>query len=481
METHLYEQIAAEIRQQVMQRVLQPGERLPSVRKLSQMKQVSISTVLQAYIQLEDMGLVAARPQSGYYVRTQLRDLPPEPTIRRFAPRAPSAPVNVITLVEDVINAAQYADFAPLGGAVPAPELLPLAKISKIFAAIARTEFQEISRYEPAAGNEELRRQLALRAMDWEGVGGKVIHADDVIISCGATEAINLCVRAVAKPGATIAVESPCYFGVLRIIEGLGMKALEIPADPRTGISLDHLETAMKLGSIAACVITANFSNPTGSCMPDENKRALASMAARYEIPIIEDDIYGDTPFDDHTTRKRPRPLYSFDRAGWTMLCSSYSKTVSPGLRVGFIMPGRFYQEVFRLKIATSLATSTLPQLVLAKFLQSGGYEHHLRGLRKAFAAQVGRLIQAVGEYFPDGTKATRPQGGYVVWVELPERVNAVRLHQAALQHNISIAPGPIFSDRPEYGHYIRLNCGYPYSPQIDTALATLGQIASGL
>jgi DNA-binding transcriptional MocR family regulator len=472
-ESYLYEQIASEIRQQVHQRVLQPGDRLPSVRKMSQLKRVSISTVLQAYMHLEDMGLVDVRPQSGYYVRQQLRNLPPEPTIRPFPLSTPSTPVNVISLVEDVVNAAQYADFAPLGGAVPAPELLPMNKISKIFASLARTEMQEISRYEPSVGNLELRRQIALRAMDWSDVGGRVIVPDDVVISCGATEAINLCLRAVARTGDTIAVESPCYFGILRIIESLGMKALEIPTDPRTGIALDALETAMKEHRIKACILTANFSNPLGSCMPDEQKHRLAALAARYEVPVIEDDIYGDISFND----RRPRPLQSFDKAGWVMLCSSFAKTISPGLRVGFIIPGRFYTPVTQLKIATTLATSTLPQLVLATFLQSGGYEHHLRSLRKSFAMQVQQVTEAVGRYFPQGTKVTRPQGGYLLWVELPETVDAVRLHQDALQHNISIAPGRIFSERPEYRHFIRLSCGYPFSPMLDEALKTLGRL----
>jgi DNA-binding transcriptional MocR family regulator len=476
-DTHLYERIALEIREQVQQRVLQPGDRLPSVRKMSEQKGVSISTVLQAYMHLEDMGLIDARPQSGYYVRQQVRNLPPEPTIRRFS-LAPTAPANMISLVEDVINAAQYADFAPLGGACPAPELLPLNKIAKLFASIARTEVATISRYEPSVGNMELRRQIVLRAMDWsvtqKNGAANVYSPEDVIITCGATEAINLCLRAVATKGDTIAVESPCYFGVLRIIEGLGMNALEIPSDPRTGVSLEHLEDAMRKRLIKACVLVPNFSNPTGSCMPDTNKSAAAALAAKYAIPIIEDDIYGDICFSD----KRPKPLKSFDREGWVMLCASYSKTISPGLRVGFILPGRYHKAVLHNKIATSLATSTLPQLVLAKFLQNGGYEHHLRGLRKAFSSQVQRVLQAVAEYFPEGTKVTRPQGGFVLWVELPERVDSVSLHQRALQEKISIAPGRMFSEQQQYNHYIRLNCGSLWSPQIEQALATLGRLA---
>lgn len=469
---HLYEQIAGEVRKQIDQCVLQTGDRLPSVRKLSQQKSVSISTVLQAYMYLEDMGVIEAKPQSGYYVRLRPRNLPPEPTIRRFAPK-PAPVVNVVTLVEDLINAAHYADFVPLGAAVPSPELLPITKISKLYASIARSEIQSIARYEHPGGNIELRRQIALLAMDWGGV----YSPEEVITTCAATEALNISLRSVASEGDTIAVESPCYFGILRVIEGLGMKALEIPTDPKSGISLESLEPAMKKGDVKAVVVVANFSNPLGCCMPDERKAALSAMAAKYRVPIIEDDVYGDIYFG----AKRPRPMKSFDREGWIILCSSFSKTVSPGLRVGYTLPGRFFQEVYRAKITTSLASPTLPQLVMAKFLQTGGYEHQMRALRKAYSFQVQKVISAIGEYFPEGTKVTRPSGGFVVWVEFPEYVDSIVLHEQAMKNNISIAPGPIFSRKDEYRHFARLNAGYPWSDRFEQAFKRLGELARAM
>lgn len=471
-DAHLYEQIANEIRRQIDQSVLQAGDRLPSVRKLSQQKSVSISTVLQAYMHLEDVGMIEAKPQSGYYVRLRQRNLPPEPTIRRFAPK-PAPVVNVVTLVEDLINAAHYADFVPLGAAVPSPELLPITKISKLYAQIARSEIQSIARYEHPGGNIELRRQIALRAMDW----GSVHTPDEIITTIAATEALNICLRAVAREGDTIAVESPCYFGILRVIEGLGMKALEIPTDPKSGISLESLEPVLKKGSIKACIVVPNFSNPLGCCMPDENKAALAAMAAKYRVPVIEDDVYGDIYFGE----KRPRPMKAFDREGWIMLCSSFSKTVSPGLRIGYTFPGRFFEDVYRVKITTNLASPTLPQLVMAKFLQTGGYEHQMRALRKAYSFQVQRVIAAIGEYFPEGTKVTRPSGGFVVWVEFPDYVDSIRLHEEAMKKKISIAPGPIFSRKEEYRSFVRLNCGYPWSERFEQAFTTLGGLARNM
>lgn len=469
---HLYEQIAQEIRQQIEHRVLQPGNRLPSVRKLSRQKGVSISTVLQAYMNLEDVGVIEARPQSGYYVRQQFRNLPPEPSILRFAPK-PTPVKNVVTLVEDLINTYQYSDFVPLGAAMPAPDLLPVTKISKLYASLARSEMHKIARYEHPTGNVELRRQIVLRAMDWGGL----FAPDDVITTGAATEALTLCLRAVAGEGDTIAVESPCYFGILRVIEGLGMKALEIPTDPKSGISLRSLEPVMRKRQVKAIVVVANFSNPLGCCMPDANKARLAALAAEHEIPIIEDDVYGEIYF----SLKRPRPLKAFDNEGWVMLCDSFSKTVSPGLRVGYTIPGRFYENVYRLKIASTLASPTLPQLVMAKFLQTGGYEHQMRALRKAFSVQIQKTIAAVGEYFPEGTKVTRPTGGFVVWVECPATLDAITLHGEAMRKKISIAPGPAFSKTDQYNHFIRLNCGYPWTERLEDAMKTLGGLAADL
>ncbi|MCS6808719.1 MAG: PLP-dependent aminotransferase family protein [Candidatus Kapabacteria bacterium] len=469
---HLYEHIIQEIRMQIEHRVLQPGSRLPSVRKLSRQKGISISTVLQAYMHLEDMGLIEARPQSGYYVRQQLRYLPPEPSMQRFAPR-PAHVENVVTLVEDLINTYQYSDFVPLGAAMPAPNLLPIRKISKLYASLARQHTHTIARYEHPAGNMELRRQIVLRAMDWGGV----FTPDDVITTGAATEALTLCLRAVAREGDTIAVESPCYFGILRVIEGLGMRALEIPTDPKTGISLDSLHTVMRRHQITAIALVSNFSNPLGCCIPDNYKAELVALASEYEIPIIEDDVYGDLYFG----MQRPKPIKAFDTEGWVMLCDSFSKTVSPGLRVGYTIPGRFYDNVYRLKIASTLASPTLPQLVMAQFLQTGGYDHHMRTLRRAFASQIQSMTSAIGEYFPEGTKVTRPHGGFVLWVECPRNLDTLALHTAAMQEKISIAPGRTFSQTDNYNHCLRLNCGYPWTPSIQQAVRTLGRLASHL
>lgn len=299
----------------------------------------------------------------------------------------------------------------------------------------------------------------------------------DVIVTCGATEAINLCLRAVAKPGDAIAVESPTYFGILQTIESLDLRAVEIPTRPREGVCLDAMEKAIKQHQVKACVFVLNFSNPLGSLMPDEKKQKLVAMLAKAEIPLIEDDIYGDLHFD----AARPKAAKAFDSEGLVMLCSSVSKTIAPGYRIGWTLPGKFKPQVELLKRANTLATPTLLQLAIAEFLESDRYSRHLRAMRRTVAEHIERAGVAIANYFPKGTKVTRPAGGCVLWVELPKSVDALALHDKALIKGISISPGLLFSATEQYRHCFRLNCGHPWSSQMEEALKTLGKISAKL
>lgn len=467
-ETYLYEQVAEKITRLIEQGTLRPGERIPSVRRLSSQLDVSISTVLQAYFALENRGLVEARPQSGFYVRSRLRELPPEPKTSNPSPSATQ--VGVGELVSKVFQAARNPDIVPLGAATPSPDLLPITKLSRILASIARRWAALGVTYDFPPGNEALRRQIARRSLDW----GCSLSMDEIVTTCGAMEALNLCLRVVAQPGDTIAIETPTFYGVLQVIESLGMKALEIPTHPREGISLEALELAVKRNRVKACLLTPNFNNPLGSCMSEESKKQLVEMLARRKIPLIEDDIHGDLYFG--TTR--PKVAKTFDKEGLVLLCSSFSKTLAPGCRVGWTAPGRFKAQVERLKFMNTVANATLPQMVVAEFLQNGGYDHYLRKIRRAFATQVQVMTLAISKYFSGGTKVTRPTGGFVLWVELSKSVNALDLHRQALEKKISIAPGPIFSAKQRYQNFIRLNCGQPLSDRLEHALITLGRLA---
>ncbi|MBI4204553.1 MAG: PLP-dependent aminotransferase family protein [Betaproteobacteria bacterium] len=466
----LYESVANDLSALIRSGTLGPGARVPSVRRMSRQRRVSIATVLQAYQLLENRGLIEARPQSGYYVRVPLRPVA-EPAISK-PPRSPQL-VGVHALVNRVLESSTRADIIPLGAAIPSPELVPTAKLQRIVAGIARRQARSMAIYSLPPGREELRRQVALRARDW----GVSLTADEVIITNGCIEAVNLCLRAVAKPGDVIALESPTYFGLLQIIESLGMKALEVPTHPRNGISLDALALAIQREKVKACIVMPNVSNPLGSTMPEAAKKRLVRMLAEHDIPLIEDSVYSAL----HFSPAPPFAAKAYDRKGMVMLCSSFTKTLAPGLRVGWVAPGRYHAQVQMLKFISSVGVSDLLQLTIAEFLENGGYERLLRALRRTYAHQLELVTHAVGRYFPRETKVTRPSGGYVLWVEMPAGVDSVTLYEQALTEGIGIAPGPMFSASNRYRNCLRVNCGIPWSERTERAIARIGALAHDL
>lgn len=468
--TYRYRSVAAKLAGLIDQGVLRTGERVPSVRRISAQEGVSVSTILQAYTLLESRGYLEARPQSGFFVRSRRQSLPPEP--RASAPSRQATRVGVGGLVP-LLEAALDPNVVPLGAACPAPELLPGRKLNRMLAALTRRTGPRINDYSFPPGNFELRRQVARRSLDW---GGN-LRPEEIVTTCGATEAVHLCLRAVTQPGDLVAIESPAYFGTLLLLEHLKLQALEIPSHPRNGISIERLGDALKKHRIRACVASPNFSNPLGSCVPDDGKRELVEILARRNIPLIEDDIYGDLYFGG----TRPRTAKAFDKNGLVLLCSSFSKLLAPGYRVGWTSAGRFQTRVEALKLTTTLAAPGLLEIAVAEFLENGGYDRHLRRMRAAFSIQTEQMIAAVGEHFPPGTRVTHPSGGFVLWVELPRGVNAMELHDRALAEGISITPGHLFSPRQSYQNYIRLSCGYPWSASLDRALATLGRLVAAL
>lgn len=464
----LYGQIARKLARQIEEGILRPGDRMPSVRKLSRTEKVSMSTVWQAYMLLENRDLIRARPQSGFYVRPISKSLP-EPSIT--LPASIPTDVSLSELAARILSLPSDHNIVPYGAVNPAPELLPIRKLNRILASISTRANSVANAYSPSSGMEELRRQIARRLFE----SGVSSVSDDVIVTCGATEAINLCLRAVAKPGDAIAVESPTYFGILQMIESLGLRAIEISTHPREGVCLDALEKAIEQRQIKACLFVLNFSNPLGSLMPDETKRKLIALLDKANIPLIEDDIYGDL----HFGAARPKAAKAFDLEGMVMLCSSVSKTIAPGYRIGWTLPGKFKSRVEILKRTNTLTTPTLLQLAIAEFLESDRYNRHLRAMRTAVAEHMERASICIGKYFPTETKITRPTGGCVLWVELPKSMDTLALYNKALLEGIGISPGVLFSSTKQYGHCLRLNCGYPWSIRMEKALKILGKITS--
>lgn len=463
-----YEKLADDVASLIAGGVLRAGERLPSVRRLAQERRVSISTAVQAFRQLEMRGLVEARPQSGFFVRARAQVLATPGG--RDTPEAPVA-VDLNQRLVEVLQVNQRPGVVPLGAALPAPTLLPIAALHRRYASVAR----RFPRLLDGASHTDINdpplvRQLVRRSLAWGGP----LDADEIVVTNSCTEAMNLCLRAVTRPGDTVAIESPAYYVMLQLLESLGLKALEIPTDPETGLSVPALDLATRSGKVAAVLLVPNASNPLGSVMPDESKRKLALLMAARNVPVIEDDIYGDLCFD----ARRPWPLKSFDSAGNVMLCASYSKCLSPALRIGFVAAGKYRAAVALQKMLASGGTNPITQRVLAEMFESGAYERQVRVLRRQYQGQVEQTMAAVARHFPTGTRMARPQGGFVLWVELPGEIDTAALWRQAIAAGIAFVPGDLFSPSGLYRNCLRLNCGNPWSEAIDTAVRRLGELS---
>lgn len=465
----LYRSVADHVESLIDEGTLGPGTRIPSIRQLSRQLSVSLTTVMEAYRVLEDRGVVEVRPQSGHYVRLGLESSPPEPARTRTCDTA--APLDVSELIERLVKeASQPGLVVPLGAAVPSPEFLPTARLNTMLARAVRRDPVASQSYDSIPGRQELRVEIARRAL----AAGCALSPDEVVITTGAMEAITLGLRAITRPGDTVAIETPTYHGFLQVLESLHLKALEIATDPRHGICIPCLEEAVSEGRVAACMVVASFGNPLGHSMSVADRRRLLAVLAKADVPLVEDDTYGDLPFAD----RRPPAIKSFDTEGRVLLLSSFSKTLAPGYRVGWIAPGRYLKALRRMKFSASLATATPTQMAIAEYLAAGGMDRHLRRLRRTFKDRVRRMIGAIGEHFPRGTRVTRPAGGYVLWIELPEAVCAFELYRGALAEGISLIPGPVFSASQRYANCIRFNCAVSWSAEVEAAVRRVGALA---
>jgi len=466
-EDFLYMQIADRISNQIRQLVLKTGEKLPSVRALSSEQGISLSTAYKAYVQLEINGLIEARPKSGYYVRYS-------PTRSFSSPKAEELEKESQKLSLDDMVAMVYRNFRgegliKLSIAGPSITLLPRAKLNKSMMESLRESKNSCIGYENIQGNDTLRKHIARQSFSW---GGTVLP-EDVITTQGCMEALVFCLRAVTKPGDTVAIESPGYFGIFNTIQSLGLKILEVPTDPAEGINLNFLAKAVKENQVNACLFVPTFSNPLGHCMTNENKKALVELLGKNDVPLIEDDIYGEMYFG----KTRPRTCKSYDKRGMVMLCSSISKSLAPGYRVGWCIPGKFKQQVLNIKLMHSLSSAAPTHSAIGHFFETGRYDLHMRNLRKALHTQCLRYTQAVAEYFPADIKVSRPQGGYVLWIELNRKIDAFELYKKALAYRIAISPGHIFSTDCRFTNFIRISFGIPYDDEIDRSLRTLGEL----
>ena len=377
-------------------------------------------------------------------------------------------------MMNSVISAISNPYLLPLGSTAADSELMPFKHFSRILKDLSHADMKSMISYSLSEGYPELRRQIALRTVGvLEGIA-----PEDIIITNGCMEAVALSLLAIARPGDTIAIETPTNFGFLQLLQQLGLLVMEVPADPRYGVDLDELENTFRRNTIKACLLIPNFHNPLGALMPEDHKTRLIQLINEYEIAVIEDDISSELHFGG----KRPMPLKAFDHQDRVMTCSSFSKTLAPGLRIGWVIPGKqLMEKVQNLKAATTVSTSTLDQYLISQYLSEGAFERHLRRLRNTLKKQVVRTALAIQKHFPSGTRLAIPDGGTLLWVELPPQTDGLTVYRRALDHHIAIIPGVVCSNSGQFKNFIQISCGSPFTEEMERGVVRLGKIVSEL
>jgi len=460
-----FRQVMDVIVNMVQNDILQPGDKVPSLRKMSEDQSVSISTVMQAYMELEAVGMLEVKPQSGFYVSSG--KLVPQEQVSRTAPSNKPTKVTKSEHIQSILEAMVDPEIVPLGCAIPHHSLLPHKELMNIMKKVLNMGNISQLEYGETQGAKFFRQQLAY----YMGMNGNSVRSDNIIVTNGASEGMSLVLHALTSPGDLILMESPSYFGFMHLLETSKVFAMELPTCPEDGIDLDEFYNAVKRYDVKAFLTQPNFGNPLGHSYPEDVKKAMVEICSKHNVPIIEDDINGDFAFNG----KRGSNLKKYDTDGNVIHISSFSKTLSSGMRVGWIEPGRYYDKVFRQKIASSLATNEVAQLTLAHYLASGKYPRHLRQMNYAIKNQLEAYKLRILKYFPEGTRITSPKGGFVLWVELPENVDTLELLPKALKHKVAFSPGGIFSSQEKYNNCMRINCGYPVDEKIENALEKLG------
>ncbi|MFM1641018.1 aminotransferase-like domain-containing protein [Aeromonas salmonicida] len=461
----LYRQLADRLQHQIDTGIWQPGERIPSIRQSCKTHGLSPMTVLQAYQLLESQGRILARPQSGYYVKAAPSRL------QHYAPQQThySGSVDINDLVFEVLQASKSRELVPLGMSVADPTLFPHPQLGRALASCMRKldPFSTVADLPP--GNEALRRAIAQRyASD-----GLAVDPQEIIITTGAMEALSLSLQVLTEPGDWVVVETPTFYGALQAIERLKLKAVEIPVIPGVGIDLAQLSEALAQRPIKACWLMGNVQHPLGHTMPDDHKRELMLLLNTHDVALVEDDVYAEVYFG----RERPRPIKYWDTRGQSLLCSSFSKCLAPGFRVGWVVAGPHAERIQRLQLMSTLSTNVPSQLALAEMLRQGGVDAHFRRLRHTLAQRQQQMRAALLRLFPDEVRISAPDGGYFLWLEFDPRLDSRALHARALTCGFSLAPGALFSSQGQYNHCLRLNSSHPWSPQLETALAQLAEL----
>ncbi len=473
MSKQLYTQLVDDIAKSVSDGVLKAGDRLPSIRDASRARRLSITTVRHAYQVLESQGVIEGRPQSGYFVTTK-------GSSSGLAGATSDADTDADTDADlQSLDAGQYVlatlksirthNAVPLGSPYPDPALFPWRRIQqRMREAMRGLQDSDVAQDIPP-GNARLIRQIALRHMR----NGLNVDPQEVIVTVGATEGLNLCLRAVARPGDTIAVESPTFYVMRKAAERLGMRVIELQTKPKEGIDIQGLSDFLVRGRVDACITMPNFQNPLGYVMPDANKRALVDLAVRHQMPLIENGVYNELYYGSEP----PTTLKSFDTTGTVLHCGSFSKSLGGSIGVGWVLAGKYRAEIEQLKFLSTFSTSSIAQAAVAEFLAQDGWDQYLRSARQDLRQRCEIMSGMVKRFFPEGTHVSEPGGGYLLWVQLPDGVDALRLSREAMKQGISVTPGRIFGNSPLYCQCVRLNYSFAWTPEVEAAVKKLGSL----
>ncbi|MDR3433697.1 MAG: PLP-dependent aminotransferase family protein [Rouxiella aceris] len=460
-----YQQLAQTLRRQIDAQVWLPGDKLPSLRESCKQSGLSLMTVLQAYQLLESQGILFARPQSGYYVAPRQPVAAPNALHTLHA----AEQIDVNDAIFDILKAGQDPHIVPFGSAFPDPTLFPQPRLARSLASAVRRMSPHSAIANLPPGNEELRRNIAQRYAQQ----GIEVTPDEIVITSGAMESLGLSLQVVTQPGDWVAIESPAFYGVLQAIERRKLKAVAIPMDSQQGMDLDALEQALHTYPIKACWLMSNFQNPLGCTMSVQKKQRLVSILQAHQVVLIEDDVYAELYFNG----ERPLPLKMSLYRQQILHCSSFSKCLAPGFRVGWVAAGKYAERIQRLQLMSTLSASVPMQLALADFLHQGGYDQHLRRLRRQLELRQIVMRNAIINTFPAGTTVSQPEGGYFLWLDLGEGVSAAKIYQQALAQGISVAPGTMFAVEERYLHCLRLNTSYVWDARAEKALKTLAEL----
>jgi DNA-binding transcriptional MocR family regulator len=462
----LFDTVAKDVARSITEGVFKVGDRLPSVRQICQKYGVNPSTAVRAYLQLEAQDLVEPRPRSGYFVR-------PKALIRNILPTlgkqdAQVYDVDIVQILKKLNQAKLDKPIVSLTSSIPEGHLIPQKKIARIIRQIAAQDLEKTLMYDSMSGLSELREAIAKHYAN----RNLMVKTDDVLITNGCLEAINLCLRATVKSGDTIAVSLPCYFGILRAIQAFNLKVIELPRHSE-GFDCEQLATLISEKNIKAILCLSNFNNPDGLSISDKNKREMAQLAAQFKVPIIEDDIYSDL----HFSEKGPLSIKAFDKAGWVMLCSSFSKILAPGLRVGWVFGGRFNEQLENLKFTGNYSVPVFNQLIISHLMHNNGLERHLKTMRLSLVKQYYLYRNCIEKNFPKQTRMSDPKGGFVLWLELPKAINVLQLYNKSLERGVAFSIGQLYSPSKNYAQFIRISFSKKWDVETENALIQLGKL----